>query len=245
MKSKKNSIKENLKTLLFAVVAAVIIRSFFFEPFSIPSGSMYPTLKVGDYLFVSKYHYGFSKHSFPFSPPIIKDRIFYKVPERGDVVVFKTPEDNSTDYIKRLIGLPGDRVKILDDVIHINDTPIKRVKINSEMYKFFDVERFNEKLSNGKNYMIYEMAEKISYLDTNNFKEIIVPDDHFFVLGDNRDNSQDSRFIGTIPKKNLVGKAIVVFLSFDTDIGSWWKFWTWYPALRKDRILFSLLPDEE
>ena len=245
MKSKKNSIKENLKTLLFAVVAAVIIRSFFFEPFSIPSGSMYPTLKVGDYLFVSKYHYGFSKHSFPFSPPIIKDRIFYNVPERGDVVVFKTPEDNSTDYIKRLIGLPGDRVKILDDVIHINDTPIKRVKVNSEMYKFFDVERFNEKLSNGKNYMIYEMAEKISYLDTNNFKEIIVPDDHFFVLGDNRDNSQDSRFIGTIPKKNLVGKAIVVFLSFDTDIGSWWKFWTWYPALRKDRILFSLLPDEE
>lgn len=241
---KKETFVDNIKTLFLAIIAALLIRSFLVEPFSIPSGSMYPTLKVGDYLFVSKSSYGFSRHSFPYSFPIIPKRVFYDSPQRGDVVVFKTPEDDSTDYIKRLIGLPGDKIKIESNKIYINDILIKRKKISEENYKTFKVERFEETLPNGKSYQVYEIKDPLPYYETNNFPEIIIPDNYFFVLGDNRDNSQDSRFIGNIPKSNLVGKALVVFISFDTDIGSWWKIWTWFSALRKDRFLYSLYPYE-
>ena len=244
MKKKKNSFKENFVTLIYAVLAALLIRSFLFEPFSIPSGSMYPTLKVGDYLFVSKFDYGFYKHSFPLSIPVIPKRIFYNEPKRGDVVVFKTPEDNRTDYVKRVLGVPGDKIKIVSSNVFINDEKLTKVKIKEEPYKYFDVIRYREILPEGKSYEVYEMKSKNNFFQTNDFKEVVVPKDSFFVLGDNRDNSQDSRFLGFIPKNNLVGKARVVFISFDTDIGSWLKFWTWYSAFRKDRFLFSLIPDD-
>ena len=238
-------IKKNVIQVFYAILAALIIRSFFFEPFSIPSGSMYPNLKVGDYLFVSKYSYGFSRHSLPFSLPLIPGRIFYNEPKRGDIVVFKTPDDNITDYIKRLIGIPGDLVRIESSEIFINGTKISRTFKNNEKYKSFDVQKIRETLPGGASYDVFEFEKVFLGLNTNDFSEIKVPSDSFFVLGDNRDNSQDSRFIGFIPKENLVGKAQVVFISFDTEVGSFLKFWTWFPALRKDRFFVSLLPSLE
>ncbi len=238
----KEKLKKNIVSLFYAVLAALFIRSFFAEPFSIPSGSMYPNLKVGDYLFVSKYSYGFSKHSLPFSLPIIPDRIFYDEPQRGDIVVFKTPEDNRTDYIKRLIGLPGDKIEIVNNVISINGKEIKYDKISDAKYKYFEVDLIKETLDNGKHYNVYEFKKSVSFLNTNNYDEIIIPPNYFFVLGDNRDNSQDSRFIGLIPKVNLVGRAEIVCVSFDPEIGSFFKFWTWFSALRKDRLFISLRP---
>ena len=243
-KKKSQGFVKNFLSLFYAILAALIIRSFFYEPFSIPSGSMYPTLKVGDYLFVSKYSYGYSKHSLPFSLPLIPDRIFYNPPKRGDVVVFKTPEDNKTDYIKRLMGLPGDTLKIVSNIIYINGKKIKTEFRKVEKYKTFDVDLIKEILPNNKTYEVYEFKNKIIEINTDNFNEIRIPDNYFFVIGDNRDNSQDSRFIGLIPKLNLVGRAEVVFLSFDTEIGSFLKFWTWFPALRKDRIFVSLIPKD-
>lgn len=240
----KEKLKKNIIQITYAVLAALAIRSFMFEPFSIPSGSMYPNLKVGDYLFVSKYSYGFSKHSLPLSLPFIPGRIFYEEPRRGDIVVFKTPEDNRTDYIKRLIGLPGDKIKMVSNEIFVNDKKISTKILLNEKYKFIDVQRIEEKLSNNRSYNVYEFVKPFLDFDTNNFSEVTVPVNHFFVLGDNRDNSQDSRYIGFIPKNNLVGRAEMVFLSFDTEIGSFFKFWTWYPALRKDRFFVSLLPKE-
>ncbi len=242
MKSKK-SFKENVLTLFYAILAAVIIRSFLFEPFSIPSGSMYPTLKVGDYLFVSKFDYGFSKHSLPLSIPIIPKRLAYQSPKRGDVVVFKTPEDDKTDYIKRVIGLPGDKIRMESSQIYINNFKIQRDFKRTEKYKSFQIDLYQETLPDGTNYQIYEMKDEMLFYKTNDFSELIVPNESFFVIGDNRDNSQDSRFIGPIPKKNLVGKARVVFLSFDTEKTSWLSFWKWFSALRKDRVWFSLVPD--
>ena len=240
--SPRDKIRKNLTSLFYAILAALFIRSFFFEPFSIPSGSMYPNLKVGDYLFVSKYSYGFSKHSLPFSIPVISGRLFYNKPKRGDIVVFKTPEDNKTDYIKRVIGLPGDTIKIKNNIIFANGKSIKIKKIGEEKYKFFDVELIRETLDDNTYYDVYEFKKSVTFLNTNDYEEIIIPKDHFFVLGDNRDNSQDSRFIGLIPKNNLVGRAEVVCVSFDTEIGSFLKIWTWFPALRKDRLFISLRP---
>ncbi len=241
--TEKNKTKKNIIQIFYAVLAALIIRSFLFEPFSIPSGSMYPNLKVGDYLFVSKYSYGFSRHSLPFSIPLIPERIFYNEPKRGEVVVFKTPEDNRTDYIKRLIGLPGDKIKIQSNEIFINGKKILRESINVEKYKYFEVDKIKEILPNQNYYDVYEFKKKIIGFNTDDFDEVKVPEDNFFVLGDNRDNSQDSRFIGFIPKKNLVGRAELVFVSFDTEIGSFLKFWTWFPALRKNRFLVDLVPE--
>ena len=242
---KKKSVKENFLSIFYAVFAALLIRSFLYEPFSIPSGSMYPNLMVGDYLFVSKYSYGFSKHSLPFSVPIIPGRIFSKDPIRGEIIVFKTPEDNKTDYIKRLIGLPGDKVSMKSNKIYVNGMKIEQEFLNDEQYKDIEVSRFEESLNNKNIYQIFEFKKSSIFINTDDFDEITVPKDHFFVLGDNRDNSQDSRFIGTIPRDNLVGRAEIVFLSFDTKVGSFLKFWTWYPALRKNRFFYSLLPYKE
>ena len=161
-KKKNSKTKNNLISLFYAIIAALIIRSFCFEPFSIPSGSMYPNLKVGDYLFVSKYKYGFSKHSLPFSIPVIPGRIFQSDPKRGEIVVFKTPEDNRTDYIKRVIGLPGDLIEMKDNKLYINDKQIVTKVLLKEKYKTFDVSKIKETLPNKNSYEVYEFEKILS-----------------------------------------------------------------------------------
>ena len=236
----KKSITDNLKTLFYALIIAIIIRSLILQPFYIPSSSMEPNLLVGDRLFVTKYSYGYSKHSFPFSPKIFSGRILSKSPERGDVVVFKTPADNRTDYIKRLIGLPGDEIQFIDGEIYINNNQLLRTLIKSEDRVFcgrdqIDVEYFNEKLPNGK---IYRAAYRLDHSFQNSDK-FLVPKNHYFFLGDNRDCSKDSRFlseVGYVHKDNLVGKAQFLFFSSDYRIGSIFKFWDWGNIIRFNRF---------
>ena len=236
----KNFFVENLKTLLYALIIAVIIRSLFIQPFYIPSSSMEPNLLVGDRLFVTKYSYGYSKHSFPFSPPIFKGRIFFEKPQRGDVVVFKTPADNRTDYIKRLIGLPGDEIRFIDSNLYLNNSEIIKSKISSSDVIFcgkkkLDVFTFEELLPNSKKY-ISVYLKNFSFQNSDSF---IVPEDHYFFLGDNRDCSKDSRFltsVGYVHKNNLVGKARFIFFSSDKNIGSIFAFWKWNKSIRFDRF---------
>ena len=231
---------ENFKTLIYALIIALIIRSLFIQPFYIPSSSMEPNLLVGDRLFVTKYSYGYSKHSFPFSPPLFKGRIFESKPERGDVVVFKTPADNRTDYIKRLIGLPGDQIQFIDSNLYINNNEVLKSKIskNDKIFcgnKLIDVLTFDEKLSNEKKYNTVYL-KKYSFQNSDKF---IVPQDHFFFLGDNRDCSKDSRFltsVGYVHKDNLVGEAKFIFFSSDKSIGSIFSFWKWNKTIRFERF---------
>ncbi len=238
---KKNIILENIKTLFYALIIALIIRSFLIQPFYIPSSSMEPNLLVGDRLFVTKYSYGYSKHSFPFSPPIFKGRVLSNEPKRGDVIVFKTPSDNRTDYIKRLIGLPGDKIQFIDTNLYLNNNEIFKSKISEsdKIYcgkKTIDVFSFEEILPNGKKY-------KTVYLKNYTFKNsdlFTVPNDHYFFLGDNRDCSKDSRFlysVGYVHKDNLVGKAQFIFYSSDRNVGSIFKFWKWNESIRFNRFL--------
>ena len=237
-KSKKNSFFGNFKSIFIAIFIALLIRSFIFEPFNIPSGSMKPNLLVGDFTFVSKYSYGFSKHSLPFSIPIIPGKIFSNTPERGDVVVFKTPENNRTDYIKRVIGLPGDKIEIKNGIIFINGSEILRKKLND----FIDTDN---KTSNKRvrMYNEYFFNKEINILDitdngiADNTQLFNVPENHFFVMGDNRDNSQDSRFISTvgfIPYENLVGKAQFIFFSLEN--ARFLQIWKWPNSIRYERI---------
>ena len=237
-KSKKNSFFGNLKSIFIAIFIALLIRSFIFEPFNIPSGSMKPNLLVGDFIFVSKYSYGFSKHSLPFSIPLIPGKIFSNTPERGDVVVFKTPENNRTDYIKRVIGLPGDKIEIKNGIIFINGSEILRKKLND----FIDTDN---KTSNKRvrMYNEYFFNKEINILDitdygiADNTQLFNVPENHFFVMGDNRDNSQDSRFISTvgfIPYENLVGKAQFIFFSLEN--ARFLQIWKWPNSIRYERI---------
>ena len=244
---KKNlydSITENVKTIFYALVIAVIIRSLFFQPFYIPSSSMEPTLLIGDRIFVSKYTYGYSKHSFPFSPPLFKNRLFKKTPNYGDLVVFKTPVDNRTDYIKRLIGMPGDTIQFQNGSILLNNNLIPRTKIKTD-YKIrcgvslLNVNAYKETLPNGKQYIaVYK--KKGTVQNTDIYK---VPTNHFFFLGDNRDCSKDSRFlssVGYVSNENLVGSAKIIFFSNDTISSSILKFWNWGQSLRTERF-FNLL----
>ena len=236
----KNLIYDNLKTLFYALIIAIIIRSLFLQPFYIPSSSMEPNLLVGDRLFVTKYSYGYSKHSFPFSPPLFQNRLLYNSPSRGDVIVFKTPADNRTDYIKRLIGLPGDEIQFIDGDIYINNIQILKTikKKNEKLYcgkHFINVNTFEEKLPNGKVYFASYSTEN-SYLNSDKF---LVPKNHYFFLGDNRDCSKDSRFltqVGYVHKNNLVGKARILFFSSNPKNGSIFKFWKWMEILRFDRF---------
>ena len=241
----KKIIIDNLKTLLFALVIAIIIRSLFIQPFYIPSSSMEPTLSVGDRLFVTKYSYGYSNHSFPFSPPILENRIMFTIPERGDVVVFKTPADNRTDYIKRLIGLPGDRIQFINSNLYIDNSEIlkSRISKNDKIYcgnMTIDVFTFEEKLPNGKSYTsVY--SKDFPYQNSDIF---IVPENHYFFLGDNRDCSKDSRFlssVGYVHKDNLVGKAQFIFFSSDKSIGSFFAFWKWHNSIRFDRFFKKII----
>ena len=236
----KNFFIENTKTIFYALIIAIIIRSLLIQPFYIPSSSMEPNLLVGDRLFVTKYSYGYSKHSFPFSPPIFKGRIIANEPMRGDVVVFKTPADNRTDYIKRLIALPGDRVQFIDSNLYINNSEIikSRISKNDKIYcgkKNIDVFTFEELLPNGKKH-ITVYFKNYSFQNSDLF---IVPEDHYFFLGDNRDCSKDSRFLGSVGyvhKENLVGKARFIFFSSDYRIGSILKFWKWNETIRFERF---------
>ena len=234
-----NLILENIKTIIGALIIAIIIRSFIFQPFYIPSSSMEPTLLIGDRIFVSKYNYGYSRHSFPFSPKIFNKRIFNKIPKQGDLVVFKTPVDNRTDYIKRLIGLPGDEIQFIEGEIFINGKKIVRKELTHINVVrcgqiSFKVNAYEETLPNGKVHLaVYNKAGTLK-----NTKKFIVPKDHFFFLGDNRDCSKDSRYlqsVGYVSFVNLVGKAQVIFFSNDTVKGSLLKFWNLTNSFRVDR----------
>ena len=235
---------ENTKTLFYALIIAVIIRSFLIQPFYIPSSSMEPNLLVGDRIFVTKYTYGYSKHSFPFSPPIFKGRIISNNPKRGDVVVFKTPADNRTDYIKRLVGLPGDVIKFQDANLYLNNSEIIKSKISKNNKTFcgrkeIDVTFFEEILPNGKKYNTVYL-KNFTLQNTDTFK---VPENHYFFLGDNRDCSKDSRFlssVGYVHQDNLVGKARFIFFSSDRSIGSIFSFWKWNKSLRFDRFFTKI-----
>jgi len=240
----KKKIIENIKTLFYALLIAVFIRSLFIQPFYIPSSSMEPTLLIGDRIFVSKMTYGYSKHSFPFSPPIFSNRVFANKPKYGDLVVFKTPADNRTDYIKRLIGLPGDSIQFVEGEILLNDKKIQRVKVDKK-YEIRcgifspEVNAFREKLPNGVEYVaVYNNAGTMKNTD-----KYIVPENHYFLLGDNRDCSKDSRFlssVGYVSEENLVGNAKMIFFSNDSISGSVFKFWNWKNSLRLDRF-FNIL----
>jgi len=234
-----NSIYDNVKTITGALFIALIIRSLIFQPFYIPSSSMEPTLLIGDRIFVSKYSYGYSKHSFPFSPNISNKRYFYKKPKQGDLVVFKTPADNRTDYIKRLIGMPGDVIQFVEGSIFINDKKIIREKIKTNNYircgkSSLKVNTFIETLPNGsKHSVVYN--KNGTMMNTQKFK---VPENHFFLMGDNRDCSRDSRYldsVGYVSLVNLVGKAQIIFFSNDTVKGRLLKFWNIKNSFRLSR----------
>lgn len=240
---KKESLFDTIKTIIYAVLIAVLIRSLLFEPFRIPSGSMYPTLEVGDYLFVSKYTYGYSKHSFPFSLAPIKGRLFEKLPKRGDIVVFKYPRDNRTDFIKRIIGLPGDTIQVSRGRLYINGNEIEREFISKQILKEYVVRpetylEYEETLPEGLKHKIWEVSDYENKVD--NTPLVTVPEGHYFVMGDNRDKSDDSRVhVGFVPKENLVGKAQIIFFSHN-DQGSFLKPWTWHKAIRFSKLFRRL-----
>tara|TARA_Y100000590_G_C15708505_1_gene1009486 strand:+ start:213 stop:947 length:735 start_codon:yes stop_codon:yes gene_type:complete len=236
----KKFLTENIKTIFYALIIAVLIRSIIIQPFYIPSSSMEPNLLVGDRLFVTKYSYGYSKHSFPFSPPLFNGRILSKKPKRGDVVVFKTPADNRTDYIKRLIGIPGDIIQFVDGELYINNNQIFKTKIKTldKIYcgnEILNTSTYIEKLPNNISYTAVYRKD-FSFQNSDKF---LVPENYYFFLGDNRDCSKDSRFlssVGYVHENNLVGKAQFIFFSSDYKVGSLLKFWKWPESLRINRF---------
>lgn len=251
---------ENFFSFLFwLVLTVVVLRSFIISPFNIPSESMLPRLLTGDYLFATKWSYGYSRYSLPFSLPLIPGRIFASEPERGDIVIFKAPPGNKVDYIKRVIGLPGDEVQVKGGQVFLNGKAIPRVKAadfilpvtpNTDCYapEFQTRDKggnpvcrypqFRETLPNGESYNVLDLGATPQD-DTGVY---IVPEDHLFLMGDNRDNSMDSRFpaiegqgIGIVPQANLVGKAAIMMFSTDGS-AEWLKPWTWFTAARWSRI---------
>tara|TARA_B100001027_G_scaffold189344_1_gene142784 strand:+ start:321 stop:1058 length:738 start_codon:yes stop_codon:yes gene_type:complete len=237
-------IVDNLKTLIGALLIAVLIRSLIIQPFYIPSSSMEPNLLVGDRIFVSKFSYGYSKHSFPFSPNFSNKRFLSKEPTQGDLVVFKTPSDNRTDYIKRLIGLPGDEIQFINGELFINKIKIKRKKIDNIFQIrcgnfLLETNTYIETLPNGIEHLV-TYNKKGSLQNTKIYK---VPNNHYFLMGDNRDCSKDSRFleeVGYVKKLNLVGKAKIIFFSNDTKKNSMLKFWNIHKSFRLERTFQRL-----
>src|SRR5512147_1268370 len=237
----KSGVKDTIRVVIHALILALLVRIFLFQPFNIPSGSMIQTLLVGDYLFVSKYSYGYSRYSFPFGPDLFSGRIWAKEPTRGDVVVFKLPRDNETDYIKRVIGLPGDEIQMIHGVLHINGEPIKKEKIEDVTLEdpsghTRTVARYRETLPNGVTYPVLDLIQEGIGDNTEVYK---VPENHFFMMGDNRDNSTDSRFlseVGYVPFENLVGRAEIIFFSIRED-SSFWEIWRWPGSVRWSRML--------
>lgn len=244
-KQKSGGLLENVKTIVYAGLIAVGIRTIAFEPFNIPSGSMIPTLLIGDYLFVSKYSYGYSRYSIPFAPNLFSGRILGKVPERGDVAVFKFPRDNQTDYIKRIVGLPGDRIQMKSGQLFINGVQVPRQArgdFTAEEQGARTVARlYIETLPNGRKHEILKMYEEGGLNTTPEFK---VPEGHVFAMGDNRDNSSDSRVmdssgVGFVPIENLVGRAEFIFFSIDGR-APWWEVWEWPFEIRWNRLLHGI-----
>lgn len=238
----KSGMFEFFSVLIQALFLAGLIRTLFFQPFSIPSGSMRPTLLVGDYLFVAKYAYGYSRFSIPFSPPIFSGRVWASLPERGDIVVFRLPKNPNIDYIKRIVGLPGDRVQVRQGVLYINDEIVPRQfmgKIdNPDVTEVnYPVDVYRETLSNGINYNVLDLGYFPQVDDTKVFE---VPQGHYFMMGDNRDNSDDSRLdVGYVPEENLVGRANLIFFSISNG-SSAWQIWRWPFDVRWSR-LFSFV----
>jgi signal peptidase I len=237
------SLFDTVKTVLGVIIVVLLIRTFAFEPFNIPSGSMVPTLLVGDYVFVSKYSYGYSKYSFPFFNPPFSGRIFGSLPKRGDVAVFRLPTDPSIDYIKRIVGLPGDRIQVKHGLLYINDVPVERRQIADfpdDEYGTPDITRqFIETLPGGKQHPI---LQKVDDGPLDNTPVYVVPPGHVFGMGDNRDNSSDSRVlssVGYIPVENLVGRAEFRFFSFDSNT-PWWAVWEWPFAIRYSRLFTAV-----
>ncbi|MEI7805167.1 MAG: signal peptidase I [Hyphomicrobiales bacterium] len=238
-KGKEGGIGETVRVVFHALIIALVIRTFLFQPFNIPSGSMKATLLVGDYLFVSKYSYGYSHFSLPLSPPLFSGRIMGSQPERGDVVVFRLPKDTSTDYIKRVIGLPGDRVQMVEGVLNINGVPVKRERAEDfieteEGSRAVRVKRWRETLPNGVNYYSLDLVDN-GFAD--NTQVYTVPAGEYFMMGDNRDNSTDSRFsqVGTVPFENIIGRAQLVFFSVYEGERAW-EFWRWPMSVRWSRL---------
>ncbi|HYB08500.1 MAG TPA: signal peptidase I [Alphaproteobacteria bacterium] len=266
-RKKAGSVVEAVKTIVYAILIAIVIRTFAFEPFNIPSGSMIPTLLVGDYLFVSKYSYGYSRYSLPWGLPLISGRIFQSSPKRGDVVVFKLPTDNKTDYIKRVIGLPGDQIQVVGGVLHINGQPVKLDQVPDYVPEGSGqgVTQYIETLPNGVRHPILKRFPialssgetqsraaavppvvcgnpsdnaSIENFDPNNTPVYQVALGHYLMMGDNRDNSQDSRFlrdVGCPAAENLVGRAEILFFSTDGS-AELWEPWKWPFAIRYSRL---------
>ena len=239
-----NETFEIIKTIVFALLIALVLRIFLFQPFTIPSASMEPNLYEGDYIVVSKWSYGYSKHSIPFSPPIFEGRVFGQSPERGDIVVFKLPRDNKTDYIKRVIGLPGDKVQMINNVLHINGKPLNDVVISgADLTNAYGMPliQARETTPEGKSFTVQDYGPGN---DLDNTVEFEVPAGHYFMMGDNRDNSQDSRMdamngVGMVPAENLVGKAEIILFSWEPG-ASLWNPVSWFSKVRPSRF-FTVL----
>ena len=243
-KRKEGGVAETVRVIIHALIIALVIRTFLFQPFNIPSGSMKATLLVGDYLFVSKYSYGFSRYSLPFiNPASFTGRIFGSKPERGDVVVFRLPADDTTDYIKRVIGLPGDRIQVIDGQLHINGVAVSRVQVPDfvgeqpcPMTFVSRVKRWRETLPNGVSYEVLDCMDGSGFPDTT--QVYTVPEGNYFMMGDNRDNSTDSRFpsVGFVPFDNLVGRAQIIFFSVrEGELAR--EIWRWPWTVRWGRLL--------